>query len=224
MDLSQQLVQAFSAHPLGLCGQVDPARDVGEVEDLGRRLGILALGSVLDINPLPRERWAGLARLETHWLLDSGQVAYRSSREVEEAMEQNGLLGPRHIARVWWQISRGLQGRFQGSWSGLIEANQASARELRDYLRGNRSTFPVLAGPVVSARWLDLVHRIGDFKLKDWDHLRLPITKRQKKFARLVGIGGDEVHPVTSAALHLWSTACQKFPSGGCGFQDCPRR
>ena len=224
MDLRQQLVTAFTDHPLGLCDLVDPARDVSDVEDLERRLSILALGSVLDINPLPLVRWAALARLETHWLLDPGQVAYRSSQEVEETMKQRQLLGPRHIARVWWQISRGVQGRFQGSWSALIETNQGHARKLEDYLQRNRATFPVLAGPVISVRWLDLVHRIGGFKLQEWENLRLPLSERQKKSARLIGIEEDKVHPLTSAALHLWDRACQRYPRDSCGFEDCPRR
>lgn len=224
MERNSQLVDAFSKHPLGLCGQHDPARVVSDVEDLEQRLNILALGSILDINPLSEERWTQLIQLKDSWLMDPGQVAYRSSQEVGTTMEQTDLIAPRHIPRVWWQVARGVQGRFNGSWMGLILTNRENARILGRYLLENRTTFPVLAGPVVSVRWMDLVHRIGNIKLKDWENLRLPIQERQKKMARLVGIEQDEVHPLTSYALHVWGTACQRLPNSNCGFEDCPRR
>lgn len=223
MDLASQLVQAFSEHPLGLCGQHDPAQVVTGIENLERRLSILTLGSVLDINPLTAERWARLVALAEHWLLDPAEVAYRSSQQVQAAMEQWRILGLGHIPRVWWQVSRGIQGRFKGSWRELIKANQDNAQELERYLHKSRTTFPVLAGPVVSVRWLDLVHRIGAVPLQGWETLVLPLPSGLKKSSGEFGTEG-EVHPLFFSALYLWASACQKLLEGSCGFSNCPMK
>jgi hypothetical protein len=223
MDLSSQLIEAFREHPLGLCGQHDPALAASSVENLEQRLGILALGSVLDINPLPKERLEKLVKLENHWLLDPGQVAYQSSQQVGNAMQQAQILGPGHIPRVWWQISRGVQGRFNGSWRQLIRASQDNAQELGNYLQKSRATFPVLAGPVISVRWLDLVHRIGGVTLEGWEELRVPLPTKLKKTAKAFDLG-EEVHPLLFSALHLWAAACQQLPEESCGFKNCPKK
>lgn len=223
MSLSSQLVQAFSEHPLGLCGQHDPAWVVTSVEELEQRLSMLTLGSVLDINPLTLERWTRLVTLAGHWLLDPSEVAYQSSQQVQAAMDKMKLLGPRHIPRVWWQISRGIQGRFKGSWREMISASADNAQELGGYLRQNRTTFPVLAGPVVSVRWLDLVHRIGGVALQGWETLLMQVPSGLKKSTRNFGIA-DEVHPLLFNALHVWAAACQELPEGSCGFSNCPKK
>lgn len=223
VDLPSHLLRAFSEHPLGLCGQHDPARVVSDVGDPEQRLNILALGVVLDINLLTPERWSGLVGLAGHWLLDPPNAAYRSSQQVMAAMREKDILGPAHIPRVWWQLCRGVQGRFKGSWRDLLAAGQDDAQILQRYLRRNRATFPILAGPVISARWLDLVHRIGGITLLNWETLGIPLPSGQKKTARLFGIKEDEVHPLLFSALYTWSGACRKLPEESCGFGDCPR-
>ena len=223
-DLSPQLVQAFSERPLGLCGQHDPARVVGEVVDLEQRLRILTLGVVLDINPLSEERWSTLVGVAGNWLLDPSQVAYRSAQEALTAMQEIRIQSPQHIPRVWWQICRGVQGRFQGSWSSLLASNRNDALAVQKYLEQNKTTFPVLAGPVISARWLDLVHRVGGVSLQNWESLTVPLTARQKRIARQLGIETDDVHPLLSSALGTWATACQGYPDDSCGFSVCPKR
>lgn len=222
MGPASNLIQAYSEHPLGLCGQREPARVIGSVEDMERRLTILTLGVVLDINPLTQERWSGLLALAEHWLFDPSYVAYRSSQQVGMAMQELGIPCPQHIPRVWWQICRGVQGRFKGSWRGLMDANQYDALALQTYLRKSKTTFPVLAGPVISARWLDLVHRIGGVHLTGWEKLSVPLSKEQRKTAQLFGIKENEVHPQLFNALWEWPAACKKLPDKSCGLRDCP--
>ena len=224
MPLSSPLVRAFHQHPRGLCGQQEPARVISTVEDLEQRLTILALGVVLDINPLSRERWSQLASLAGHWLLNPSQVAYQPSQQVLAAMQEMHILGGQHIPRVWWQICRGVQGRFKGSWRELIDLNKDNAQMLQSYLQHNRITFPVLAGPVVSARWLDLTHRLGGVSLHGWEDLLIPLPKRQVKIAGLFGIRENAVHPLLFNALLVWTTACRKLPEEYCGLDVCPRR
>lgn len=224
MHLSSRLVQTFLDHPLGLCGQNDPAKIVLSVEDPEQRLNILTLGVVLDINPLRPERWSRLAAAAGSWLLDPSQVAYQSSQQVQTVMQEMRLLGPRHIPRVWWQICRGVQGRFKGSWRDLIAANENRAQTLQSYLGQNKTTFPVLSGPVISVRWLDLVHRIGGLPLLDWETLRLPLPPGLRETARLFGVETDDVPPLLFAALYTWSTACQKQQDDACGFSSCPKK
>lgn len=222
MNSASSLIQAYSEHPLGLCGKREPAQVVGGVAELERRLSILTLGVVLDINPLTQERWSGLLVLVEHWLLDPSYVAYRSSQQVGAAMQESGIPCPQHIPRVWWQICRGVQGRFKGSWRDLMAANQYDALALQAYLRKSKTTFPVLAGPVVSARWLDLVHRIGGVQLTGWESLSVPLSQNEVKNARLFGIEAHEVHPVLFSALREWPTACKKLSEESCGLMDCP--
>ncbi|MGB8251748.1 MAG: hypothetical protein WCF08_00920, partial [Anaerolineaceae bacterium] len=75
MESASDLVQAYNDHPLGLCGRHEPARITSSVEDLEKRINILTLGVVLDINPLSQERWSGLVLLAGHWLSDPPRVA-----------------------------------------------------------------------------------------------------------------------------------------------------
>jgi hypothetical protein len=224
MGLASNLIHAYSEHPLGLCGQCESAQVIGSVEDVERRLTILTLGVVLDINPLTRERWSGLLAFAEHWLLDPSYVAYQSSQQVGAAMQEAGISCPQHIPRVWWQICRGVQGRFKGSWRDLMGANDYDALALQVYLRKSKTTFPVLAGPVVSARWLDLLHRIGRVHLTGWENLRVPLSKKQGKTAQLFGIEENEIHPQLFSALWEWPAACKKLSESSCGLSDCPRK
>lgn len=222
MTLSSPLVQTFNDHPLGLCGQHDPAMPVRSVETLEQRLSIMTLGVVLDLNHLSQERWSALAAIHDHWLLDPPQAAYRSSAQVLTGMQEARLAGPQYIARVWWQLCRGVQGRFKGSWRDLLQANDNDARTLQIYLQKSKATFPVLSGPVISARWLDLVHRIGGVTLQDWESLRTPLSSQQRRTALLFGITGDEVHPLLSSALNTWQTSCRNLSDEFCGLANCP--
>lgn len=222
MALSSPLVQAFSDHPLGLCGRHEAARSVGVIEDGEQRLNVLAFGVVADANFLSLERWSALAAIHDHWLLVPSQVAVQSSSQVLTGLQEMGIPGPQYTARVWWQICRGVQGRNKGSWRDLIKANDDNALTLQSYLQKNQTTFPVLAGPVISARWLDLVHRIGGVTLQGWETLTVKLPSHQSKVARLFGIGADEVHPLLSSALHAWPASCRKLSGESCGLDDCP--
>jgi hypothetical protein len=224
MALTPELIQAFSEHPHGLCGQHDPAQIVSSVSDIEQRLCILTLGSVLDINPLSPERWSKLVALAGHWLLEPSEVAHQPSQGVLAAMQERHILGPGYIARVWWQLSRGVQGRYKGSWQALIADQEHQARTLQRYLRRNKATFPVLAGPVISARWLDLIQRIGPINIQGWEALTLPLPAKLKKKAHLFGIEEDAIHPMYLSALHTWDISCKKMSVESCGFASCPRR
>jgi hypothetical protein len=131
MTLSSPLVRAFKDHPLGLCGQHDPAKSVSSVEALEQRLSILTFGVELDAKHLSQERWSALIAIHDHWLLNPSQVAYRTSAEVLTSMQETHVSGPPYIARVWWQICRGVQGRFKGSWRDLLQANDDNAHTLQ---------------------------------------------------------------------------------------------
>lgn len=224
MALSSPLVQAFSDHPLGLCGRHEAARSASSIDDIEQRLNVLAFGVVADANFLSLERWSALAAIHDHWLLVPSQVAVQSSSQVLTGLQEMGIPGPQYIARVWWQICRGVQGRYKGSWRDLIKANDDNALSLQSYLQKNQTTFPVLAGPVISARWLDLVHRIGGVTLQGWETLTVKLPSHQSKTARLFGIGTDEVHPLLSSALHAWPASCRKLSGESCGLDDCPEK
>jgi len=224
MTLSSPLVQAFNNHPLGLCGRHDPAKSVSGIEVVEQRLNILTFGAVVDAKHLSRERWSTLVAIHDHWLLDPSQVAYRSTPQILVAKQELGIPGPRYIARVWWQICRGVQGRYKGSWRDLFKANDNDAHALQSYLQKNQTTFPILGGPVISARWLDLVHRIGGVTLQGWETLTVPLPSHQKKTGRLFGIAVDDVHPLLSSALSAWPASCRKLPAEFCGLVGCPRK
>lgn len=223
MTLSSPLIQAFNNHGLGLCGQHDPAKSVESVEVIEQRLNILTFGAVADTRHLSLERWSMLVAIHDHWLLDPTQVATRSSAQVLADMQGMHISGPQHIARVWWQICRGVQGRYKGSWHDLFKANDDNAHTMQSYLQQNQTTFPVLSGPITSARWLDLIHRIGGISLKGWDTLAVTLPPHQKKTARLFGVTNDEVHPLLASALQTWEGACRRLPAVSCGLADCPR-
>lgn len=224
MILSSNLVQAFSDHPLGLCGLREPARSVENISDIAQRLNILTLGVIMDSNPPGMEIWSMLMEIQDHWLLQPARVAYQSSQQVLTSLQEVHIPAPRHIARVWWQICRGLQGRAQGSWRDLLTANDDNVHAILNYLHRSRTTFPVLSGPVISARWLDLVHRIGGIKLQGWEDLGISLSLGQKESARLFGIAEKKVHPQLLTALHFWKSVCRKSSVESCGLVDCPHR
>ncbi|MGB8983119.1 MAG: hypothetical protein WCC12_14685, partial [Anaerolineales bacterium] len=170
------------------------------------------------------ERWSTLTALHGGWLVDPSQVAYRTSQQVLDGMREAHISGPAHIARVWWQLCRGVQGRFKGSWRDLLKANNDNAHTLRGYLAKNKATFPVLAGPVISARWLDLIQRIGGVTLTGWEALTVPVPSGQRKSARLFGITGDVVHPLIANALTVWETSCRELSAESCGLVGCPKK
>lgn len=223
MQAVDKLSDALFENPLGLCGEHEAAQIAGEVGDLERRLHALTLGAVMDVFPVA-ERWTALAALEEDWLLDSSQAAYKKSQEVGAAMQAGGVGGPKHNARVWWQVCRGLQGRFKGSVRGLIRENGDDALAIQSYLNESKTTFPVLSGPVISARWLDLVHRIGEVRLKNWGELKVTLPPELKQAAGQFGLKDDEAHPKAAAALDSWKKACRKLDAEVCGLGECPRR
>jgi hypothetical protein len=188
-----------------------------------QRLSLLAFGIAADTPQVSRERWSALAEVHDHWLFDPSQAAYKTSPQIQEGLQQLHIKVPKHIARVWWQISRGVQGRTKGSWLALFEANQWNALQMQNYLQKSRATFPVLSGPVLSPRWLDLAHRVGGVELEGWESLRVPLTSELRTEARLFGIEGEEAHPVFVSALQAWKQSCQKRKGISCGLTHCPR-
>ena len=200
MPHSSLLYQAFFEHPDGLCGQHDPALPLRVIQPLEKRLHLIALGSIFTPNSNSK-RWGELIKLQDHWLLDASQVAYKTSHQVHQALSEENIRSPQHIARVWWQICRGIQGRFDGSFRALLEANGDNALDIQSYLRQSRITFPVLSAPITSARWLDLNHRIGQIQLKNWDKLRVTIPSKQKEAALLFRLDESTMLMITSISL-----------------------
>lgn len=199
-EINDPLIKALIDESFGPRGVQEPARTADGVEDVERRLHLLTLGVILDVFP-SAERWSKLVGISQEWLFDSSEVAYKKSPEVLAAMQAGGIGGPKHNARVWWQVCRGIQGRFNGSLRDLIRANGDDAEAIQAYFNQSKTTFPVLSGPIISVRWLDLVHRIGDIPLKHWDGLKVPISAELKSTAEQAGIAGDEVHPQAAIAL-----------------------
>lgn len=224
MNSFHPLVQALRDHPLGLCGERDAALTLLQIQNMERRLNVLTFGLVMDKRPLDQERWSLLVGLQDHWLFDPSQSAYRSSALILDAFRREHIPAPQYTARVWWQICRGVQGRTKGSWRDLLRSNDDDAHLLQKYLHENRTAFPVLSGPVISALWLDLVHRVGGVPLKNWETLIAPLSKKHGKFARLFGVTTDDLHPIFANALNIWERSCQRLHSEACGLAECPRR
>ena len=221
MSLSSPLVQAFCDHPDGLCGQHEPALIITQIPSIEERLSLLAFGIAADAGQSDSARWSALAQVHDHWLFNPSQAAYKTSPQIQEGFQQLGIKAPKHLARVWWQISRGVQGRAKGSWLALFDANQKDALHMQNYLRDSATTFPVLSGPVLSARWLDLVHRAGGVKLASWESLRMSLPKEFKAEALIFGVAEDEVHPAFISATQVWKQSCQR-KAIPCGLTSCP--
>lgn len=217
------LVNALKDQPAGLCGHHEPACAVEVIEDTELRLRALALGAILDVFPVVA-RWEQIAALADHWLLQPVEVAYRESSEVEAAMKEQHIDGPRHNARVWWQVLRGVQGRFNGEFRAMLAAQGDDAIQMQQYLRDSKTTFPVLSGPVISAQWLDLVHRVGGVPLQQWDALVVDLSAGQQQAAQSFGVKATRAHPATAAGLSIWRRACERREPPACGLDHCPRR
>lgn len=194
------------------------------VANIEERLNLITFGVVLDTNLPKADRWASLAEMHGEWLLDPKAAAYKSSAQIQAAMQQLRTGGAQHTGRVWWQICRGVQGRFKGSWRDLLNASNDDTQTLQRYLEQSQTTFPVLAGPVISVRWLDLIHRAVGVPLRGWEALTLPLPSHQKDAARKFGIETDVVHPAVCSALEVWMTACWGKTAETCGLKDCPEK
>lgn len=122
MDLTDTLWYSYLNDPAGLCGQGDPAWVLKQIPDQENRLSVLTFSS-LNFSP------EYLKLLENHqsWLFRPQITAYKRSQEVGQEINRLGLRVPGYIPRAWWQVSRGVQGRFQGSWTALFRAQANDA-------------------------------------------------------------------------------------------------
>lgn len=220
--MRDSLVEALETEQ-GLCGMHEPAQVIAAVPDQEMRLRMLTLGAILDVFPL-RERWTVIAGLADHWLMDIPILAYRTSHEVAAAFQEEKIAGPTHSARTWWQVCRAVQGRFKGPVRDLLRESDDKAGAIQTYLAASRATFPVLAGPVISARWLDLVDRIGGVQLSGWETLRVKLSARERASGERLGIPHRTAHPWLAMSLRVWKTACQGLGKNGCGFRACPNQ
>ena len=219
MPTSHSLYQAFFQHPDGLCGHRDPAAPLAQIESLETRLHIITFACLL-----PKPNTQNLLEEQNHWLFDSSKVAYKRSQQITEALRAAQIRAPKHISRVWWQIARGIQGRYKGSIRALLQDNRDDTLTIQTYLRQSRTAFPVLSASVTSARWLDMVHRLGGIKLHNWDELREPLTAKLQKAAREFGFTEEYLHPSLALALRTWTSACHRLDTDSCGLEYCPRR
>ena len=221
--LSSKFMKTYFNSKSTFCGAPDPFLAIQQIEDAEVRLHALTLNTIVDISP-KTTKIPKLIDAQDHWLLQSTQVAYKQSKEVEESLNQLGIGGPRQNARVWWQICRGIQGRFKGSLTSLFEENLYDADQVTTYLQASKTTFPVLSGPVVSIRWLDLISRYGEKPLKNWEGLVIPLPSSYKEIAEVLGLKTDIVHPAVVSALSLWSQSCKSSSGIDCAWKDCPRK
>lgn len=219
------LLEALYGSPYGLCGQHDPVACVSEIEDVETRLRVLTLGSVLVGTGAGKfETWERLTPLAAHWLLDPSAVAYKPSPEVSAALKETEVGGPGHAGRAWWQLCRGFQGRFKGSVRQMLRTCGDDAIEAQVYLTESPTTFPVLSGPVVSAAWLDRVHRVGQVALDRWEMLLVELADGDRAAAAQFGTEMPVAHPQVRWALRVWRSACEQSPAKACGLAACPRR
>jgi hypothetical protein len=220
--LSSNFVQAF-LYPTGFCGSPDPFFQIQEIADLETRLHMLTMAAALNAFSAPNKITA-MAAHQDHWLLRSSEAAYKKSQEVGAALVQLRLGGAKQDGRVWWQICRGIQGRFKGSIKSLLDANGYDTKNLQAYLQDSKTTFPVLSGPVISVRWLDLVSRWGDRPLAGWETLMIPFTEGLKEQGSFLDQSLSAIHPAAAAAIEHWSKSCRSGQVGNCGWAKCPNR
>ncbi|MCB2178876.1 hypothetical protein KQH61_05630 [bacterium] len=219
----QTFLEAYTSHSLGFCGFTEPAALIGQIESQEARIRVLAFGAVLDLF-LQGKQWQNLERIAESPLLEPSWVAYQDSKEIAEQMRQMKLGGPQYNARVWWQICRGVQGRFQGSFSDLLAANEGDVRKIQAYLRKSKTTFPVISGDVVSGQWLDWCARIGGVDLYAWEDLRVKLPASLLPAAEKIGADQPMVHPQVYGALLAWEKHCAGLGEDFCGFAGCWKR
>jgi hypothetical protein len=104
----------------------------------------------------------------------------------------------------------------------MLDANQNDAGRLYDYLQDSKTTFPVLSGPAISIRWLDIVSRYGGEPLANWETLEIPFTDGLKKKAGFADQSMEMIHPAAAAAIEHWSASCEGTDPSGCGWKECP--
>jgi hypothetical protein len=220
--LSTNFVQGY-LDPVGFCSIPDPFLQIKQVADLETRLHMLTLAAALNAFSAPN-KIATMAAHPDDWLLNSSEVAYKRSQEVGAALVQLRLGGAKQDGRVWWQICRGIQGRFKGSITALLDANGYDTNKLQAYLQESKTTFPVLSGPVISVRWLDLVSRWGDKPLAGWEELQIPFTEGLREQGSFLDQSQTMIHPAAAAAIEHWAQSCRSGKEGGCGWAECPNR
>ena len=223
MTALENLTEALIDHERGLCGHHEPAAIITTISDEEMRLRMLTLGAILDVFPIP-DRWEVIAGLADHWLMDVSDVAYRHVKEMPVAFRSVGIKGPRHNARQWWQVCRGVMSRAKGSVRDLLRLSNDDALAMQRYVRESKAMFPILAGPVISARWLDLIHRVGRVPLTNWELLTVLLSTRQRESAAEFGDSRTQVHPSLALSLERWASACQQLDSSQCGLAQCPQR
>lgn len=216
-------LDTFTSHSLGFCGFREPAALVGQIPGSERRILVLAFGAILDIF-LQGSQWETLVGIQDSPLLDPAWVAYRESKEIAQLMRQMKVGGPQYNARVWWQICRGVQGRFNGSFSDLLAANEWDSAAVQAYLKRSKTTFPVISGKVVSAQWLDWCSRIGGAALAGWEDLRVKLPASLIPAAEKIGVDHPLVHPQMYGALLAWEKHCNGLGEDFCGLAECWKR
>lgn len=216
MDTTTFLWDVFLNNPTGFCGQGDPARALTQIPDLETRLSVITFA-----NLLPSPDYSVLVTAHTAWLFEPSEVAYRRSQDVLVGFRDFNIVTPKHIARVWWQITRSVQGRFQGSFVDFLASQGSDALLVKNYLQRSKTAFPVLSGPVISACWLDMVHRMGGVTLLNWEMLSVPLSKQEQAAMREWGSMETASHPSLRLALRTWQRSCQSLK--GCELEKCPR-
>ncbi|MGH2544051.1 MAG: hypothetical protein ACRDIB_14725 [Ardenticatenaceae bacterium] len=152
--------------------------------------------------------WADKA---THWLFDTAQVAYADWRAVEKALAPHGLAEHRQDVRGWYEVARGLQGRFKGDVASLIAAGPkgqpARTSAILAYLDASSTTFPFLSGDKTARLWLDQLRRIGGIEIIEDEPLRLAPSKEARDIAATHGLSlPSRALPIQQLlALEAWA-------------------
>jgi len=148
------------------------------------------------------------ADVATHWVFDTGRVAFEDWRALEAALGRHGLAERRQDVRGWYDVARGLQGRFKGDVAAMVVAAGPAAADLVEYVAANKATFPLLAGDRIAARWADQLRRVARVAVDDAAPgltERLGSSVRDRLARAGVELDSDEVPVHHALAATAWA-------------------
>lgn len=156
------------------------------------------------------ELWERAGRMfadeATRWVFDTERVSYGDWRDVGAALAAHGLGRRRQDVRGWYDLARGIQGRFKGAVNEMIDAAGNTVSGLVTYVDQHAATFPLLAGDVTARRWADQLRRRAGVTLDE--DIALTEVLDDRVLARLSEAGID-TGPVVAVhhalAAEVWA-------------------
>ncbi|MBA3534788.1 MAG: hypothetical protein H0T73_22990 [Ardenticatenales bacterium] len=200
-------------HEQGLAGPSEHALMIPAGVEVGSNPHLLfltlprAISALQDEVELWERAALAWASAEAQWLFDPAQVAYAEWPTVETALRQWRLASRRQESRGWYEVARGLQGRFKGDIRAMVEAGGGRTSGLLAYLAKSPSTFPFLSGEETSRLWLEQLRRIGGLSIEEDEPLCLVPSQRAREAAASQRLDpGPEALPAHHVlALEVWA-------------------